>query len=159
ETTDASIIEMAGRQTQEGSWTAFGHRPPLEYSRVAATALAVRAMQLYCPPGLKSQFDRRISRARDWLVPAAPVRDTEHVFRLLGLAWTSADMTLIEGEVDALRKEQRDDGGWAQEAELESDAYATGLTLYALHNGGGMGPGDVCYQKGVACLLKTQHDD
>lgn len=159
ETTDVSIIEMAGRQTPDGSWTAFGHRPPLEYSRIAATALAVRVMQLYGPPGLKTQFDRRIARARNWLVAAEPACNAEHVFRLLGLYWTGHDKNFIAGEVDALRKEQRDDGGWAQVVELESDAYATGLTLYALRNGGGLDPADSAYQRGVDYLLKTQHDD
>src|SRR6478736_801594 len=46
ENTDAMVVEMAGRQQTDGSWTAFSHRPPLEYSRIASTALAIRAMHL-----------------------------------------------------------------------------------------------------------------
>lgn len=159
ETTDVSIIEMAGRQTPDGSWTAFGHRPPLEYSRIAATALAVRVMQLYGPPGLKAQFDRRIARARDWLVAAEPASNAEHAFRLLGLSWTGADKKLVADEVEVLRKEQREDGGWSQIPELASDAYATGVTMYALRNGSGLDPADPACQRGVQFLLKTQRED
>ncbi len=159
EITDVSIIEMSGRQTPDGSWTAYSHRPPLEYSRITATALAMRAMQLYGPPGLKTQFDRRIARGRDWMIAAEPDSNAEHVFRLLGLSWTGTDKKLIADEVEALRKQQREDGGWAQLAGLESDAYATGLTLYALHNAGGVAPVDPAYQRGVDYLLKSQRDD
>lgn len=159
EHTDAIIIEMAGRQATDGSWTAFGHRPPLEYSRIAATALAIRAMQLYGPPGLKTQYDRQIARARDWLVAAEPASNSEHAFRLMGLHWAGAEKKLIAGEIETLRKAQRDDGGWSQLPELDSDAYATGLTLYALRNGGGIDPADAAYERGVQFLLKTQRDD
>jgi len=33
------MVEMAGRQQTDGSWMAFSHRSPLEYSRLASTAL------------------------------------------------------------------------------------------------------------------------
>jgi N-acyl-D-amino-acid deacylase len=42
---------------------------------------------------------------------------------------------------------------------MESDAYATGLVLYALHAAGGMAASDPVYQKGVDYLLRTQADD
>jgi hypothetical protein len=159
EYTDASIIETAGRQTPDGSWTAFGHRPPMEYSRVAATALAIRAMQLYGPPGLKDEFERRITRGRDWLIAARPESNTDHAFRLLGLTWSGASKELIASQAKELASQQRDDGGWAQLDKLDSDAYATGLTLYALHHGGGLATTDKAYQRGVDHLLKTQLPD
>lgn len=156
---DAMIIEMAGRQAVDGSWTAFGHRPPMEYSRINATALAVRALQAYGPPGLKETFQRRIERARDWLSAAQPASNAEHAFRLLGLAWSGAEKKLVDAELQTLVEQQRQDGGWAQLPQLESDAYAAGLTLYALRNGGGVRPEDPVYQRGVDYLLKTQLED
>lgn len=159
ENTDANVIEMAGRQAQDGSWTAFGHRPPLEYSRIIATALAVRAMQNYGPPGLKPKFDRRIERAREWLTLAKAETNADHVFRLLGLAWSGAEQKLLAEEVDLLLKKQRPDGGWAQLPALESDAYATGLTLYALHQAGEIAATNPAYQRGVDFLLRTQLED
>jgi ankyrin repeat protein len=159
ENTDAILIEMAGRQTTDGSWTAFGHRPPMEYSRVSATALAIRAMQLYGPPGLKPTLEARIARGREWLVAVRPETNTDDVFRLLGLAWSGASRELIQAQAKSLLAEQRNDGGWSQLATLASDSYATGLTLYALHHAGGVATSDPAYQRGVEYLLKTQQPD
>jgi Prenyltransferase and squalene oxidase repeat len=159
EITDALIIEMAGRQQTDGSWTSFSHRPPLEYSRIASTALAIRAMQLYGPPGLKSPFDERSERASQWLLATEPSSNHDQAFRLLGLHWAGADKKWIEAQADALLKTQRAEGGWSQHPTMESDAFATGLTLYALHVGGDVASSHKAYQRGVAYLLKTQLDD
>jgi hypothetical protein len=159
ENTDAMMIELAGRQTPDGSWTAFSHRPPLEYSRISATALAVRAMQLYGPQGLKESFDRRIDRARNWLIAAEPKSNSDHVFRLLGLAWSRGDKGQIQAQADSLVKQQHPDGGWSELPEAASDAYATAMTLYALREGGGIVAADPAYMRGVDYLLRTQLDD
>ena len=159
ETTDVQILEMASRQATDGSWTAFGHRPPLEYSRVSSTALAIRTMQIYGPPGRKESFDKRIARGRDWLLAVKPTSNTDECFRLLGLKWTGAGARLVDAQRAAILGEQREDGGWAPLEKLSSDAYATGLTLYALHHGGGLATADPAYQRGVEYLLKTQLPD
>ena len=159
ETTDAMIVELAGRQQLDGSWTAFGHRPPLEYSRISATALALRALQQYGPPGLKEPLAARIERAREWLLSAEPASNSEHAFRLLGLAWAGAEQEQLAAEAKHLLESQRADGGWAQFDSLESDAFATGLTLYAVHTGGGTPTTHDAYERGVAFLLRTQLDD
>jgi hypothetical protein len=159
ENTDAMVVEVAGRQTSEGSWTAFGHRPPLEYSRIGATALAVFAMKSYGPPGLKEPFAHRIDRARTWLIAAEPELNSEHVFRLLGLAWSDADKDQIDAQTMSLMKQQHDDGGWSELPEMASDAYATAMTLYAMREGGGIAAVDPVYTRGVEYLLRTQLDD
>ncbi len=159
EITDAMIFELAGRQHTDGSWTAFGHRPPLEYSRISATALAIRALQLYGPPGMKDQLEKRIGKGRHWLIAAKPTSTADHAFRLLGLSWAGAEAKEIQFEVDALCQQQGDDGGWSQQPTMESDAFATGLTLFALHTGGKLSASDERYQRGVDYLLKTQLPD
>src|SRR5206468_3733985 len=53
---------------------------------------------------------------------------------------------------------QRDDGGWAQLAAFESDAYATGQTLVILRETG-LSPSDPAYQRVAGYLLKTQCED
>jgi squalene cyclase len=159
ENTDAMIIELAGRQHLDGSWTAFGHRPPLEYSRISATALAVRALQLYGPPGMKPRLQRQIDKARAWLQAASPASNSDRAFKLLGLSWAGGEPQEIEAEVHALEKQQRQDGGWAQQPSMESDAYATGLTMFALHTGGNVSTDHPSYERGVQYLLGTQLDD
>ena len=54
---------------------------------------------------------------------------------------------------------QRKDGGWSQLDTMDSDAYATGLTLVALHEVGQLKISDPVYQRGVEFLLKTQLPD
>jgi squalene cyclase len=53
---------------------------------------------------------------------------------------------------------QRPDGGWAQTPYLKSDAYATGVALWALKESG-IAATDAAYKKGVAYLLSTQAED
>ncbi|HET6880566.1 MAG TPA: hypothetical protein VFI31_10450, partial [Pirellulales bacterium] len=53
---------------------------------------------------------------------------------------------------------QRDDGGWAQLDTMESDAYATGQTLWILQ-ATCSDPTDEAYQRGTKHLLSTQGND
>jgi Prenyltransferase and squalene oxidase repeat len=159
ENTDAMIVELAGRQAADGSWTAFSHRPPLEASRVSATALAVRALQTYGPPGLKESLAARIERAGKWIASAEPKGNAEHAFRLLGLGWTGGQADAIRSQASSLLKMQHEDGGWPELPELASDAYATAMALYALRVGAGISAADPNYVRGVDYLLRTQLDD
>ena len=119
----------------------------------------IHAMKLYGPPGLKAAFDERIAKGREWLIIAIPASNTDHAFRLYGLSWSGATREAIQSQSAVLLSQQRDDGGWAQLDELDSDAYATGLTLYALHHAGGVAASERHYQRGVDYLLKTQLPD
>ena len=157
--TDANTIEMANLQREDGSWTAFGHRPPSEYSQVAATALGIRALQLYGPPAKREEFERRIENARHWLIDRQPTVNTDYVFRLLGLSWSGSEQQLIDDAVVALVAQQQNDGGWSQRETMESDAYATGLTLYALYHAGQFAGDNPVYAKGVDFLLESQLED
>ena len=57
-----------------------------------------------------------------------------------------------------LRAGQGSDGAWRQLPSMESDAYATGLALWALHEGGVSASTDV-YRRGLRYLLGTQSAD
>ena len=54
---------------------------------------------------------------------------------------------------------QRENGGWGQKTEMQSDAYATGSAMVALFQAGGMSPDDETIQRGVSYLLETQNED
>ena len=54
---------------------------------------------------------------------------------------------------------QRPDGGWSQNRNLASDAYATGEALSALREAGILAASDAAYQKGVKFLMDTQAAD
>ena len=53
---------------------------------------------------------------------------------------------------------QRTDGGWSDLPSMESNAYATGQALFALHSAG-LPPSDTAYERGVRLLLKKQQQD
>src|SRR6185503_18729561 len=77
-----------------------------------------------------------------------------------GLKWLGACSCALEEAREELRSTQREDGGWAQLASMSaSDAYATGLALFALHEGGGLTAADQTYQRGVRYLLESQRPD
>jgi squalene cyclase len=72
---------------------------------------------------------------------------------------TDSEVAPIRNAADELRKEQNPDGGWSQIRGLNSDAYATGLVLVALHEAVGLSVTDSAYRRGVEYLLKIQESD
>jgi ankyrin repeat protein len=157
--TDALVHYLMLRQRRDGRWQQENYRPPDEASDFQFTALAVRGLQAYAPNGRRREIAVRVDRARRWLQSAEPTDTTDRAFQLLGLGWARAEPGSITRAVTNLTGEQREDGGWAQLPTLASDAYATGLALYALHEGGGVAVDHPAYRRGVAFLLRTQLAD
>ena len=79
--------------------------------------------------------------------------------RMLGLAATNASAADVAKAAKALLAEERPDGGWAQRKELASDAYATGIALWALADAGQLKPSDAAYERGAKYLVSTQKED
>jgi ankyrin repeat protein len=149
----------AALQLPDGSWTPNGvSRPPMEDSLVSATALGVRALTLYPVPSQKTQIEEKLQRSRNWLLAVNAQTAEDRAMRLMGLVWAKAPSPSISTAVRALVNKQQPDGGWRQREELETDAYATGLSLYALHVAG-LSPGEEPYRKGVQFLLRNQYPD
>ena len=88
-----------------------------------------------------------------------PVTTEERAFHLMGLAWGGASRARIQQAARALVAEQRTDGGWAQTAFLDSDAYATGQALVALGESGAVRTSDPAFTRGVQFLTRTQFAD
>ncbi len=159
ETTDAAVHNIAGDQGPDGAWHSQSMRPPLEYSTFSETAYSIRALTLYAPEGLKPEIQRRIERARQWLLVAAPQSNEERAMQLLGLGWSGAPKDRIGKLAAELVRQQRSDGGWAQLATLPSDAYATGQALTALRWAAGTPATDAAYRRGLAYLAGTWRND
>jgi hypothetical protein len=158
-TTDAIVHYLIGRQIADGHWSGLANRPPLGGSDIATTALSLRALRLYAPKGLGQESHNRVERAREWLSKADPRSNEDQAFQLLGLAWANADKQTLQKMAQALLARQRKDGGWGQQTTLESDAYATGQALVALHQAGGLPVTHRAYQRGVQYLLANQAAD
>ena len=160
--TDALVANIAASQSTDGSWHLVGginERPPAEEGRITRTALSVRALKAYGPPGRAAEMTARIASARRWLASAAPLTSEEENMRLLGLSWAGEETASLKKLAAPIIAAQRPDGGWRQRNTLASDAYATGQTLYALAKTGALSPSDPAYTRGVAFLLGTQAEN
>lgn len=158
--TDAAVNFLATRQTGSGAWTGLGiSRPPFEDGNIPRTALAIRALRVYGAPSRQAEWDERIARARAWLIREQPRTQYEMAERLLGLYWAGSPAAVLKRAAQPLLRLQTASGGWAQNAYLEPDAYATSLTLFALQETGQLKPEDPACRKGVEYLLRTQRED
>jgi ankyrin repeat protein len=157
--TDALVFSIVAQQRRAGHWHAGGARPPIEDGDFTRTALGVRALTVYGPPGRGAEMRERATRAVGWLQRSKPLTTEDGSFRLLGLKWGGADIAVIRQAARDLSAAQRADGGWAQRREMASDAYATGLVLYALLETGAATPADASVQRGIRYLLSTQRAD
>ena len=157
--TDAVAAAIASHQSEDGSWGGLPlGRPPLEDSKIQRAALAIRALEHYQIPARKAEFEERIQRARKWLAVVKPQVPYERSYQLLGMNWAGANQQELDRLAKDLRAQQRPDGGWPQLATLPSDAYASGLAMYALARTGTK-PTDAVYQRGVKFLLGSQAPD
>jgi hypothetical protein len=154
ETTAAMAFVVANEQRPDGSFKVFAGRPPMESSAISAAALSIKALQYY-----GGNPEPIVKKAGDWLRTATPRTNEERTMKLLGLTWAKASQEDIRAAAQAVVAEQRQDGGWGQLAALESDAYATGQALFALHEARQVAATDPVYARGTAFLLRTQRPD
>jgi N-acyl-D-amino-acid deacylase len=145
-------------QTAEGSWHRTTSRPPLEDSNLTCTILAVHYGRKFAAEGQRQELEAAAARAREWVLQAKPQSQEDLASRLGALALLAAPAADVDSARRAVLERQREDGGWAQLDLMESDAYATGLTLFALERVR-FSTDDPAYRRGAAFLLRTQKDD
>lgn len=158
ETTAAVTHFLLNYQKEKPYWSPPGHRPPTGASRFASTYVALRGLDYFGTQEQQEAIAGRREKAAEWLKTAEPEDTEDRVYRLRTLNYLGAQDE-VKSAVEDLLKRQRDDGGWSQTEELESDAYATGTVLVALHEAGGLETTDERYQKGLQFLLSTQEPD
>jgi squalene cyclase len=158
ETTAAVAEYLLQRHQDRDHWGSTSKRPPTEATPFTTTYIALYGLEA-------ERIAKRRERARDWLIKTPAADNEERVFRLWALQAAGAPAADIEAASKELLARQRPDGGWAQldsgepATALESDAYATGTALLALHDAGGLQVTDPAWQRGLAFLLKTQKED
>jgi ankyrin repeat protein len=157
--TEAMVWFLAASQLPDGSFPGFDRRPPLEEGQMIGTAFAVGALRLYPQPLKAVDLKRTFARARGWLLKFEPQDPNQRLHRLLGLGWAGAPPDELRTPIREVLSAQRADGGWAGFPAIPSDAFATGLTLFVLHEVGGLGVNEEPYRRGVEFLLRTQFED
>ena len=150
---------IAARQEADGHWETVDERPPQSYSPFAATAISLRAIQLYGHSSQKTDIQARVARARNWLVSHQPHATEERVDQLLGAHWAASEEGTRQKMAAALKATQQADGGWSSLDGRVSDAYSTGQALLALHEAAGVPVTDRSWQRGIDYLLRTQAAD
>jgi ankyrin repeat protein len=155
-TTDYLAANLAAYQGGDGGWHLPGYsRSPMQDSDFSRTAMAMRALKVYGMPGRAAEMKQRMERGKQWLLHAEPVILEDMDMRLVGVAAAGASAAELRKLAEPIIAARRPDGGWAQRAGYPSDAYATGMTLWALAEAGVMRPDE----KGVKFLLATQRAD
>jgi ankyrin repeat protein len=150
---------LAARQEADGHWETIDERPPESYSPFTATAVSLRAIQLYAHRSQKADVEAREGRARKWLLSHQPGATEERVYQLLGASWAEAGQVAIRKMAGELKATQQADGGWNSLDGRPSDAYSTGQALMALHEPGGVAITDPAWLRGIDYLLNTQAPD
>ena len=157
--TTAAVVEYLLLYNQDVPFWRTANRPPSEASRFTSSYVGLRALQTFGTKNQQERIARRTREVRSWLLKT-PAKDTEdRVFRLWALRQAGAHPIEVHTAAQALLKSQRADGGWAQLDSMESDAYATGTALVALHEVVDLPTKDAIYQRGVRFLLKAQQGD
>jgi hypothetical protein len=158
--TDAVAFYLRTHQAKDGSWPfpEGDTRPPLCSNHIGQTTLSMRALQLFAPKLDKSAWGQPIQKAARWLASAEAKNNDDRNWRLLGLAWAGTDKQATQRARQQVLAAQRSDGGWSDLPSMESNAYATGQALFALHTAG-LSSSNAAYERGVQFLLKTQQKD
>jgi ankyrin repeat protein len=158
--TDGIVAYIAHHQRHDGTWWFGGvSRAPFEEGTIARTAMSLRVMQVFGSPAMKAELDLKIARACTSLANAKAATNDEAAMQIMGLHWAGGDAAKVSALGEALLSAQRPDGGWSQNRNLASDAYATGEALWALKEAGVLTASGAAYQKGVQFLMDTQSAD
>jgi len=132
ETSDAIVDYLLAVQNSDGSWQPQSQRPPLEESTLSCTVLSAVGLKRYARGARQETSPAAIERASHW-VATAPRRTHEDLnFALWATTLLGTRQPSRPELLDELQQSQRDDGGWGAMSSLDSDAYATGQTLYVL---------------------------
>jgi squalene-hopene/tetraprenyl-beta-curcumene cyclase len=158
---DAIIKE----QDQDGFWKPGGQLPsqkrPLAETRQVSTMWNVLALDSLESPNEKGVESR--DRALKWLNSTAPNGDSPaassewYAARLL-IEQRLGDARQVEALRDKMLAAQQSDGGWGWLWADKSDAFGTGVSLYALSRTG-LPSSDPAVQRAWRFLIETQTDD
>src|SRR5436190_10953784 len=129
---------LAAKQWEDGRWSFTDTaRAPMQAGDFTTTALAALALQNYAASQDKETTDRRLAAAKAWLLNTTPRTTDDKAYRLMGLKWLGAADEQVQTAAQQLLADQRPEGGWAQQENMPTDAYATGLTLVAMEQASG----------------------
>ncbi|HJZ56107.1 MAG TPA: prenyltransferase/squalene oxidase repeat-containing protein [Gemmataceae bacterium] len=150
-------------QEPDGSWAwslapAKNRPPPVFESDEVVTLMADMVLGSQDTKGESEIRDRR-DKAAGWLGKVQPSGSTQaRALRLFRDVRTGKTPKELQPQIDALLSRQNADGGWAQDKDLPSDAYASGQVLYFLNLAGVKADREEI-RRAVSFLVATQKED
>jgi N-acyl-D-amino-acid deacylase len=158
EVTDAVVEWMLGSQSKKGFWSPTSERPPTQGSRFTSTYLAIRALSVFGRESHQERIDKAKRLTSQWVREIEPLSLEDRVFQLLMSHYVAIPNDSVALMSQGLVSKQRDDGGWAQLDDMQSDAYATASALYALEQTG-LAMSSDAWQRGIRFLIDHQRED
>ncbi len=158
ETTAAVAHYLLQYQGHMPNWKPPSHRPPSTKSPFTTTHGALRGLQNFGTDKQTENIAGRRAKVREWLFKT-PAEDNEDRISKLRLLSLIDEPEAAAKAAQELLQTQRPDGGWSQLPKMNSDAYATGTALTALHETGHLPVAARAYQRGLQFLLKSQLAD
>ena len=159
ETTAAVAGFLLEYQKDDTHWKHPGRRPPSSGSEFATTYVALRGLAAFGTEDQQDRIARRREEVAKWALATKPQHNEDRVFQLHALSILGADEPAINSAAKQLLQHQRDDGGWSQTKEMESDAYATATAMVALRTAGNIQADHPAMIEATRFLLTTQQDD
>jgi hypothetical protein len=150
------LSAVVKEQRPDGSWGLMYVWEPFGSTPDVITNLALLSLSSPSAPDLGEAGKAAQAKGLAWFT-AAKTEETLQGSALKLLLWRRLGKPVAEQEplVKQILGWQNSDGGWAQNKELKSDAYATGQALYVLMEAG-VPKTDPAIAKAHAYLVKSQ---
>lgn len=158
------VVRTRDRKSEEpptiddGRWQASCRRAPMQASFIGDTVLVLLGLEKYASQDQRAAVDKARLAADKWLAAASLRSQQDRLWRLWGLHFLGGDESLKQSALTAILNAQKEDGGWAENDEGDSDTYSTGQTLFMLLKTG-LPAEHAAVVRARDCLLKTQHAD
>lgn len=155
----ADMALVVGRfQKPDGSWSG-GSRGTMQHSDVTNTAMVLDVLNAYWPEENRDALEKSRAKARAWALNLKPGCDEDLAARILVLKAAGGTEEEVAAAANKLFEAQRSDGGWGLPGAAQSNAYTTGVSLYALRSAAGIPVTDEKIRRAAAFLLRTQDED
>jgi ankyrin repeat protein len=145
-------------EPSRGWWTGGIARAPMGDGSAHRTAMVIKGLNRYLPPAMGAEFETVLAQTRTRLRRDAVVTTDDAAMKLLALSYTGATEAELSAAIKSLESRQRADGGWGGNPSLTSDAYSTGLSIYALAEAK-RGARSPSYRRGADWLRRNQAAD
>lgn len=126
----AGLVE---KQRADGGWDCHLSRPPVNESERSDGAWNLMALHAETSPDSPAAQRAGLDKALAWWKGlTSPVDLQDKVLKILVDRRLGKSRDEMQSTIDEILALQQPEGGWRQNAEMPTDAYATGQSLYAL---------------------------